>query len=181
MFLNLKISSKWNLNQNKIQEIGTDHLGLVLLVEWDRIHLKESMFNYILCYVELYIILLTFTWNYLFSFHLKQLMPSHFEVQALEIYWPQALQLYTKMAANILAVMSLAWGTTAMASFSRTNRSYFLKSPLAAANVAAAIVTIRNTLVRNWAASNTGCKYLTVNSLPADMAAAIVAIYTCRH
>ena len=29
MLQNLKISSKWNLNQNKIQEIGTDHLGLV--------------------------------------------------------------------------------------------------------------------------------------------------------
>ena len=32
MLLNLKISSKLNLNQNKIQEIGTDHLGLVLSV-----------------------------------------------------------------------------------------------------------------------------------------------------
>ena len=30
MLQNLKISSKWNLNQTKIQEIGTFHLGLVL-------------------------------------------------------------------------------------------------------------------------------------------------------
>ena len=29
MLQNLKISSKWNLNHNQIQEIGTDHLGLV--------------------------------------------------------------------------------------------------------------------------------------------------------
>ena len=32
MLQNLKISSKWNLNQNKIQEIGKDPLGLVYLV-----------------------------------------------------------------------------------------------------------------------------------------------------
>ena len=31
MLQNLKVSSKWNLNQIKIQEIGTDHLGLVWL------------------------------------------------------------------------------------------------------------------------------------------------------
>ena len=31
MLQNLTISSKWNLNQNENQEIGTDHLGLVYL------------------------------------------------------------------------------------------------------------------------------------------------------
>ena len=31
MLHNLKMPSKWYLNQNKIQEIGTDHLGLVSL------------------------------------------------------------------------------------------------------------------------------------------------------
>ena len=31
MLHDLKMSSKWYLNQNKIQEIGTDHLGLVSL------------------------------------------------------------------------------------------------------------------------------------------------------
>ena len=30
MLQNIKISSIWNLNQNKIQDIGTDQLGLVL-------------------------------------------------------------------------------------------------------------------------------------------------------
>ena len=31
MLQNLKISSKLNINKNKIQEIGTDHLGLVFV------------------------------------------------------------------------------------------------------------------------------------------------------
>ena len=44
MLQNLKISSKRNLNQNKIQEIGTDHLGLVWTISPVGIGIAGKMF-----------------------------------------------------------------------------------------------------------------------------------------
>ena len=50
MLQNIKIFSKWNLNPKKIQEIGTDHLGLVCFT-FIYIYICLGAFNMKYCYI----------------------------------------------------------------------------------------------------------------------------------